>query len=73
MLETPARPELVHRDYYEILGIEPSATDAEIRSAYRRLVLKWHPARHTTSREEKARRFKEVSRVRLNAFVLGFL
>jgi DnaJ-domain-containing protein 1 len=30
-------------DWYAVLGVPPSATAAAIRSAYRKLVLKWHP------------------------------
>ena len=31
------------RDYYEVLGIGKNATDAEIKSAYRKLAKKYHP------------------------------
>ena len=31
------------KDYYGVLGVEPSAGDAEIKTAYRRLARKYHP------------------------------
>jgi DnaJ-domain-containing protein 1 len=37
-VETPARPEIVHRDFYEVLGVPHHATEEAIRSAYRKLV-----------------------------------
>lgn len=30
-------------DYYKVLELPRSATDAEIKKAYRKLALKWHP------------------------------
>ena len=44
---------------YEILGVPPSASDAEVRSAYRRLVQLHHPD-HNGGSLESTRRFEEV-------------
>ena len=48
------------RDYYRIMGLAPEATEDEIRRAYRRLALEWHPDRRGGD-PRAAERFKEIS------------
>ncbi|CAK1549792.1 unnamed protein product [Leptosia nina] len=52
------------KDYYKILGIEKTASEADIKKAYRKRALVHHPDRHAsasdTERREQEKRFKEV-------------
>ena len=47
------------RDYYEVLGVERNASDREIKSAYRRLAMEYHPDRNQSADAEE--KFKEAS------------
>jgi len=47
-------------DYYDILGVSKGASAQEIKTAYRRQALKWHPDRNKTS--EASTKFKEVTK-----------
>ena len=47
------------RDYYEILGVDRAATPEEIKQAYRKLAMQWHPDRNPSA--EAADRFREIA------------
>jgi len=49
------------RDYYEVLGVGRTATEDEIKKAYRRLALQYHPDKNPDNRPEAEERFKEVA------------
>lgn len=49
-----------YRDYYEILGVDKKASDAEIKKAYRKLAKKYHPDLHPDDKDAKDK-FSEVN------------
>ncbi|CAD5226704.1 unnamed protein product [Bursaphelenchus xylophilus] len=49
------------KDLYEILGVRKEATDEQIKKAYRKLALQYHPDKNRDGDPEKTEKFKEVN------------
>ena len=47
------------RDYYDVLGVDKSADEKEIKKAYRKLAMKYHP--DVSDSEDATEKFKEIS------------
>jgi hypothetical protein len=48
-------------DYYKVLGLNKDCSDVDIKKAYRRLAMKWHPDKNLDNREGAEEKFKKVN------------
>ncbi|MFW6148273.1 MAG: molecular chaperone DnaJ [Atribacterota bacterium] len=51
---------MANKDYYQILGVSKDANQEDIKKAYRKLALKYHPDANPNNKEEAEKKFKEI-------------
>jgi DnaJ-class molecular chaperone len=50
-----------HKNYYEILQVDRNSSNVEIKKAYRKLAMKWHPDKNPENVEQAAEMFHDIA------------
>jgi DnaJ family protein B protein 4 len=62
-------------DYYTVLKVPKNATDDDLKKAYRKLAMQWHPDKNPNNKKEAEAKFKQISEayeVNILQNLLGF-
>jgi hypothetical protein len=57
----PPPPREMGVDYYKVLGVDRGAGDDDLKKAYRKLAMRWHPDKNSTNKKEAEAKFKQIS------------
>lgn len=52
---------MTRRSYYDILGVSKGASEQEIKKAYRKQALQWHPDKNPSNKSEAENKFKQIA------------